>query len=70
MHRLRSSDGLALWREWRMTGLLRGVYAREYVDSRLTDWLWKRWIYTVKDYLKKKGLDIKEAKRMVLDRSL
>ena len=29
----------------------------------------KRWIYTVKDCLEKRGLDVRQARRMVLDRS-
>ena len=30
----------------------------------------KRWINTVKDYLKKRGLDVKQSRRMVHDRSV
>ena len=30
---------------------------------------WKRWIDTVKEYLKKKGLDVRQARRMVEDKS-
>ena len=31
--------------------------------------LWKRWIDTVKDCLKNRGLDVRQARRMVHDRS-
>ena len=30
--------------------------------------LWKKWIDTVKEYLRKKGLDVRQARRMVQDR--
>ena len=30
---------------------------------------WKRWIDTVTGYLKKRGLDVKQARRMVHNRS-
>ena len=29
----------------------------------------KRWINTVKDFLRKRGLDVRQARRMVQDRS-
>ena len=37
----------------------------EYADSRSVGRSWKRWIDTVNDYLRKKGLDVRKAKRMV-----
>ena len=30
---------------------------------------WKRWIDTVKEYLKKRGLNVRQPRRMVQDRS-
>ena len=30
---------------------------------------WKRWIDTVKDCLRKRGVDVREERRMVQDRS-
>ena len=30
---------------------------------------WKRWIDTMKECLRKRGLDVRQAKRMVQDRS-
>ena len=38
-------------------------------DSRSVGRPWKRWIDTLKDCLSKRGLDIRQAKRMVHDRS-
>ena len=45
------------------------VYVGECVGSRSVVWLWKRWIDTIKKFLKKRGLDIGQARRMVHDRS-
>ena len=41
------SDGTPMWKERRMTGLLRGC-----TGSRSVGRPWKRWIDTVKDCLK------------------
>ena len=46
------------------------VYVGECVGCRSVDRPRKRWIDTVKDYLKKRGLDIRQARRMVHDRSV
>ena len=46
------------------------VYVGECDDSRSVGRLWKRWIDTVKDYLKKRGLDVRQARRMLHDRSV
>ena len=54
-------SGSAMWREWRMTGLLRQTMQ----ECRPQ----KRWIDTVKEYLRKGGLDFRQAKRMVRDKS-
>ena len=45
-----------------MIGLLR-VYVRVYSCS--VGRQWKRWIETMKDCLRKRGLDVKKARRMV-----
>ena len=45
------------------------IYVGECVSSRSVGRPRKRWIGTVKECLKKKGLDIRQAKRMVQDRS-
>ena len=44
------------------------VYVREYAGSRSVSIPQKRWIDTVKECLKKRGLDIRQARRMVQDR--
>ena len=62
------SDGSATWREWRMTELLR-EYVRESAGICLVVRPRKRWIDTVKDCLKKRGLDVRQARRMVHNRS-
>ena len=46
------------------------VYVGECAGSRSVGRLQKRWIDTVKDCLKKKGLDVRQARRMVHDRSV
>ena len=45
------------------------VYVGEWVGSRSVDRSQKRWIDTMKDCLKKRSLDIRQARRMVHDRS-
>ena len=44
------------------------VYVWECAGSCSVGRSWKRWIDTVKDYLKKRCLDVRQAKRMVHDR--
>ena len=45
------------------------VYVGERAGSRSVCRPWKRWIDTVKECIKKRGLDIRQARRMVQDRS-
>ena len=45
------------------------VYVGECVGSHSVGRLWKRWIDTVKECLKKRDLDVRQARRMVHDRS-
>ena len=45
------------------------AYAREFVGSRSAGRPRKRWLDTVKVCLRKKGLDVRQARRMVQDRS-
>ena len=45
------------------------VYVGEWVGSLSVDRSQKRWIDTMKDCLKKRSLDIRQARRMVHDRS-
>ena len=58
------SSGSAMWRGWREIGL-----PRESAGSRSVGRPWKKWIDTVKECLKKRGLDARQAGRMVQDRS-
>ena len=60
-------DGLAMWREWRMTGLLRGSRSP---GSRPVGRMRKRWIDTLKDCLKKRGLDFGQPRIFGHDRSV
>ena len=45
------------------------VYEGVCACSRSVGRPWKRWIDTVKDYLKKRGLDVRQGRRMVHDSS-
>ena len=45
------------------------VYVGECAGSRSVGKPWKRWIDTVKECLKKRGLDVRQARKMVQDRS-
>ena len=45
------------------------VSVGECAGSRSVDGPWKRWIDTAKECLKKRCLDIRQARRMVQDRS-
>ena len=46
------------------------VYVGECAGSRSVGWTRKRWIDTVKNCLKKRGLDVRQTRRMVHNRSL
>ena len=69
----RIDEGILQWfvyverieRDW----IAKRVYVGEYAGSRSVGRLWKRWIDTVKDCLRKIGLDVRQARRMVQDRS-
>ena len=45
------------------------VYVGECAGSRSVGRLQKRWTDTVKDYLRKRGLDVRQARRMLQDRN-
>ena len=45
------------------------AYVRDCAGSRSVGRPQKRWIVTVKKYLRKRGLDVRQARRMVQDRS-
>ena len=46
------------------------VYVGGCTGSRSMGRPWKRWINTVKDCLRKSGLDVRQVRRMVQDRSI
>ena len=65
----RVDEGVLWWfghveRGWRMIQLL-----RECAGSHSVVKPHKRWTHTMKDCLRKRGLDVREARRMVQDRS-
>ena len=47
----------------------KSVYVGEYTGSQSVGRLLNRWIDTVKDFLRKAGLDVRQARRMEQDRS-
>ena len=53
-----------------MIGLLRGVYVGKCASSRSVGRQRRRMIDTVKDCLKKRGLDVRQGRRMVHERSV
>ena len=49
--------------EWGM--IAKRVYVGEFAGSRSASRPRKRWLNTVKECLKKRGLDVRQARRMV-----
>ena len=45
------------------------VYVVEFAGIHSVGRPWKRWIDSMKDYLRKRGLDVRQARRMVQDGS-
>ena len=45
------------------------VYVEDCTDSRSVGMPWKRWIDNVKECLRKRSLDVRQARRMMQDRS-
>ena len=62
------SGSLTMRREWKMIRMLRD-YVRECPGSCSMGRRRKRWIDTVKESLRKRGLNVREARTMVQDRS-
>ena len=50
-------------------GIAKRIYVGECAGSRSVGRPQKRWLDTVKERLKKRGLDVKQARRKVQDRS-
>ena len=49
--------------------IVKKTYVREYADSCLVGRPQKRWTDTVKECIKKRGLDVRQTRRMVQGRS-
>ena len=54
-----------MWRVWRGIGLPKRVYVGVCAGSHSMGRPWKRWIDIMKEYLRKRGLDVRQARRMV-----
>ena len=50
--------------------IVKRVYVGEFAGSRSMSRLQKRWSDTMKDYLKKRGFDVRQPRGMVNDRSV
>ena len=50
-------------------GIAKRVYVEESAGICSVGRPWERWIYTLKDCLKKRGLDVRQARRMVYNRN-
>ena len=50
-------------------GIAKRVYVEEFIGSCSVGWLRKKWIDTGKECLKKRGLAVRRARKMVLDRN-
>ena len=61
------SGSSAMWREWRM--IAKGVYVGELAGSHSVGRPRKRCTDNVKNCLRKRGLDVRQARRMVQGRS-
>ena len=62
-----SYSGLAMWRGWRGIGSPK-EYVEECAGSHSLGRPRKRWIDTMKECLKKRWLDVRQARRMLQDR--
>ena len=66
----RNDEGIQRWfRYVERDRIAKRVYVGECPGSRSVGRPRKRWIDTMKECLKKRGLDIRQARRMVKDRS-
>ena len=63
-----SYNGLAMWRGWRGGRIAKRVYVGECAGSHSMGRLQKRWIDTVKDCLRRRGLDVRQARRRMQGR--
>ena len=63
-----SYSGPAMWRGSRGIGSPLEYNVGECAVSRSVGKLWKRWINIVKECLKKRGLEVRHARRTVQDR--
>ena len=60
------SGGSTMWRGWRVIDRsAKRVYVGEWAGSHSVGRPQKRWIDIVKECLRKRGLDVRQARRMV-----
>ena len=52
-----------------MDTITKRIYVGECAGNRSVGRTWKRWIDTVNECFRKRGLDVRQARRMVEDRS-
>ena len=68
----RINEGVLRWfghvKRMEMDRIAKGVYVGECAGSRSVGRPRKRWIDTVKECLRKRGLDVRQTRRMVQDR--
>ena len=64
----RINEGILRW-FGHVERMAKRVNVRECAGSHLVCRPWKRWINTGKECLRKRGLDVRQARRMVQDRS-
>ena len=69
----RIDEGILRWfrhvEKMNMDRITKRVYVGECSGSHSVGRPWKRWIDTVKECLRKRGLDVRQARRMFQDRS-
>ena len=67
----RIDDGVLQWfnhmERMENDRIAKRVYVRECADSHSVGGPWKRWIVSMKDSLKKRDLDVTQARRMTHD---
>ena len=62
------SGGSAMWRGWKSDRIAKRVYVGECASSRSLGEPRKRWTDTVKECLRKRGFNVRQARRRVQDR--
>ena len=63
------SGGSAMWRGWKIIRLLREPMLESVLVVDQLEGRGKKWTDTVKAYLRRRGLDVRQLRRMVQGRS-